>query len=49
MERHMLILPAQRWAWAREMVAAGGDIHHTVTHPDLRSLTDQQIHAEMQG
>lgn len=47
---HTEPITAERWAWAREMVAAGWDIQcHTVTHPDLRSLTDQQIHAEMQA
>lgn len=42
-------ITAEGWARAREMVAAGWDIQcHTVTHPDLRMLSDSDIRAELE-
>lgn len=43
-------ITAEGWRRAREMAADGWDVQcHTVSHPDMRTLTDQQIHAEMQA
>jgi N-acetylmuramoyl-L-alanine amidase len=42
-------ITAEGWKRAREMVASGWDIQcHTVTHPDLRELSDLKIHYELQ-
>lgn len=39
-----------RPAWIRKLIAAGWEIDsHTITHPDLRSLDDRRLRAEVQG